>query len=116
MNTIDLFLKAVQYHLSKGATQASIAQRLGVQPQQINAFMKGRANFSEDRKEQISGFFGMTYLEMLNLGYRLTTGSDPVCPETSITPKEIMANLELLDQDSLKIIDALVDKLAKNKE
>lgn len=113
MNTVDLFIKAVRHHLDNGTTQISIANELGIGPQQVNAFMKGRANFSEDRKERVSAFFGMTYLEMLNLGYQLMTGSKSVVPEVPVTLSETIQNLEKLDQKDLKIINDMASRLAE---
>jgi len=96
MNTVDLFIRAVMYHLDNGATQVSIAKELGVGPQQVNAFIKGRCNFSEDRKERMSKFFNMTYLEMLNLGHELITGSKPSVPEVEIDHSTVSKKLESL--------------------
>lgn len=113
MNITELFVKAVRSHLGTGFTQVAVAKKLGVSPQELNGFLNGRRNFSDTKKEQLANIFGKTYLEMLNLGYRLATGSEPDKPELPIELKDVVAKLERLDQDSLKIIDALADKLPK---
>jgi len=113
MSISELFLKAVQHHLSQGATQVAIANHLGIEPQQVNAFMKGRSNFSEDRKERVSAFFGKTYLEMLNLGHRLETGSDSPAPEISVNMAELFSKLEKLDQKDLILINGLASRLSE---
>jgi len=114
MEPTEIFRTSLRYLLEKNdRSQADIARILKIAPQRLNDYLGQRVNFSEHRRQQIANLFNMTYLEMLNLGYRLATGSDPVEPELPIELKDIIAKLEQLDQDSLKIIDALADKLPK---
>jgi len=57
----------------------------------------------------------MTYLEMLNLGHKLATGSEPAEPEVPIELKDVIPKLKDLDQSDLKIINELADRLSKGK-
>ena len=113
MNITSLLRKAVRYHLGSGLTQVAVAKKLGVRPQELNGFLNGRINFSDTRKEQLANVFGKTYLEMLNLGYKLATGSEPVEPELPIELKDVMLKAEKLNQSDLKLVDDLITRLIK---
>lgn len=71
MKTTDIFRKALMSFFNDKLTQSVLADSLGIQRPLMNDFIKGRRNFSEERREKISEFLGKTYLEMLILGKRL---------------------------------------------
>ena len=114
MNASKLFRKAVEYHLQKGYTQVYVSKELGIQPQQFNSFLKGRRNFSEERKEEISKIFGKSYLDMLNVGHQIIQGSKPKSQKIKISVTNIVPKLKKLDPEDLKFIDELATRLIKN--
>lgn len=76
MKASEIFIKAVSAFFDKKNTQAAFATKIGVDPQQLNGFLKGRRNFSEDRKELVSKCLGKTYPEMLNIGRKLVNNEE----------------------------------------
>ena len=113
MNATELFIKAVEYHLQKGFTQVTLAKELGIQPQQVNSFLKGRRNFSDERKEDISKIFGKSYLEMLNIGHFIMTGNYIKESYIPINFKNLVSKLERLSSNDLKLIDDLANRLSR---
>ncbi len=71
MQTTEYFRKALLSFLNEDVTQSKIADALKIQRPLMNDFLKGRRNFSEDRKETIAEYFGKTYLDMLLIGHNL---------------------------------------------
>ena len=78
MKTTDIFIKTLQSFISEEITQSKLAELIGVTRQQLNDFLKGRRNFSEDRKELIAENLGKTYLEMLNKGQKLIDSENDI--------------------------------------
>lgn len=76
MQTTKYFRKALLSFLNEDITQSKIADALNIQRPLMNDFLKGRRNFSEDRKETIAEYFGKTYLEMLIIGHSLVEKKD----------------------------------------
>ncbi len=76
MKTRELFIKAIQNELANaGKTQSKLADDLKITRPLMSNFlkMKPKGNFSEERKEIISEYFGKSYYEMLKLGEELLT-------------------------------------------
>lgn len=114
MEPTEIFKVSFKYLLEKfNVTQVKIAEHIGVSPRSVNDYFGGRVNYSENRRQQIANFFGKTYLEMLNLGHQLLTGSELAAPDLPVNLKDVMSKLKDLDQESLKLISALADKLPK---
>lgn len=69
MDASDFFRKAVVYKLKeKKQTQVWLAKKLKIAPPDLNSFLKGGRNFSENRKEKLAQILGTTYIDMLILG------------------------------------------------
>lgn len=101
MKATDLYRKALYKILSdKQKTQAYIADQIGVQSQTINDFIRGRRNFSETKKEEIARVLGTTYIDMLNLGRKLS--------ENGVSEKEKQANIVPIPHKDL--IDQFIDQ------
>lgn len=72
MNANNYFKKALSHQIKTlNIKQKTIADALNIQTTQISGYLKDKRGFSEDRKESISEYFGMTYFEMLELGKKL---------------------------------------------
>lgn len=73
MKTSDIFIKAVLHILGEkpSGAQGRLADKANIKRTVLNDFLKGRRNFSEERKELISEALGRTYIEMLNIGNTL---------------------------------------------
>lgn len=69
MNTNDYFKKALAYKIKfLNIKQKTIADALNIQTTQISGYLKDKRGFSEERKEMISEYLGLSYFEMLELG------------------------------------------------
>lgn len=95
-------------------TQVDIAKHLNVKPRSVNDYLGGRVNYSEQRRMLIAQYFGKTYLGMLQLGHKLTTGTEPIAPDTSVNLKDVVSKLESMNQQDLKLINDMVTRLSKN--
>ena len=100
---------------TQNMTQKRLAEDLTINPILMNDYLKGRKNFSEDRMSLIAGHLDHSILEMLLLGHQLATGIEPVAPEIPVNLKDVILKLEGLDQESLKLISALADKLPRKE-
>ncbi len=74
MKTTEIFIKSLNTFFSKGITQSHLADAIGVARQHLNDFIKGRRNFSEEKKEKIAEVLGMTYVDMLIIGKSIVDG------------------------------------------
>ncbi|WP_300463169.1 helix-turn-helix transcriptional regulator [Desulfobacula sp.] len=114
MEPTEIFKISFKHLLEKrNVTQVKIAEHIGVSPRSVNDYFGARVNYSEHRRQRIANFFGKTYLEMLNLGHQLTTGSDPIKQELPVVLKDVVSKLGKLDQKDLKLVDELVTRLSK---
>lgn len=120
MEATDLYLKALQRYLDKGeATQAGLARDLGVTPQHLNGFIKGRRNFSEERKEELARLLGTTYIDMLFLGREIAEGEtasfQPVERKSgkvaSLTHDEIISQFE--DKETARKLNQMLVTIEK---
>ena len=114
MKAPEIFKNAVIFLLEKTETKRSVlADSTEIPRPHLTSYLNGDRGFSEDKRELIAQYFGKTYLEMLNLGHQLATGTEPIASELPVNLKDVIKKLEALDQESLKLISALADKLPK---
>ena len=79
-DTHILFTAAVKFLLKEGKktdkslSQATLARSIGVEPANLSGFLNRHLNYSENKRVQISTFFKTSYLDMLNLGYKIQNG------------------------------------------
>ncbi len=114
MKVSDLFRVALKNELMiRGVSQKKLSDDLGINPILINNFLKKRKNFSEDRMEIISKYFNLTLFEMLTIGQELS--SPPAKPKSDISIKvsDIAQKLEFMNQQDLKLINQMADRLIK---
>ncbi len=95
MKSIDLYRKALISFLDEKNTQSSLADALKFPRPNINDFLKGRRNFSEEKLQRIAAYFGKTYLEMLVLGQELFDKENNVSPKKET--KTLSKNNDLND-------------------
>jgi transcriptional regulator with XRE-family HTH domain len=77
-DTRKLFTEAVKELLQqKRIQQKLLAESINTAPSDLSSFlnMHPNKNFSEYRREQISSFFGLTYIDMLLIGKKLCDNS-----------------------------------------
>ena len=114
MEPTEIFKISFKHLLKKhDVSQVKIADHIGVSPRSVNDYFGSRVNYSEQRRQKIANYFDMTYLEMLNLGHQLATGSEPVSPEAPLSHSEVSAKIKKLDQKDLKIINDMASRLAE---
>jgi phage repressor protein C with HTH and peptisase S24 domain len=76
MEPSDFFRKALDYFVRKEKVikQVDLADRMGVDKRQVNDYLGGRTNWSEDKRMQACSIIKKNYLEMLNIGKALGEG------------------------------------------
>lgn len=115
MESRDYIIKAFEHLLPQkpGRTQKDVADFLGVQPPQLNGFLKKTRNFSEKKREMLAEFFDMTYIEMLFLGRDLTNGK-PIADNSTL--KMESSDMKLKFEMSQKLVKSLESENALLKE
>jgi len=75
----DKFRKALEYFIKKRGRgiQLKIGQKTGINPVYLNHIIKGRKPGSEEVREKIASFFGLSYENFLALGAWLLEGKNP---------------------------------------
>ena len=130
METADYFRKAVQDYLKdkpRGA-QSELAENAGIKRIHLNDFLGKRRVLQEKDRIKITNFLGYDYLEFLQHGKRLLEGkpepSNEPCPivvkthpnkDKDFLKVDVVAEkLQSLNQDDIKIIDLLINRLSKS--
>jgi len=68
----DKFITALEKLLKeRGITQAELARRLGISKQHLHNIIKGRRSGSDEMRERIANFFGLTFEQMLSIGAQI---------------------------------------------
>jgi transcriptional regulator with XRE-family HTH domain len=66
-STTDIFRFALKKHIKKqNIKQSEIADGLGIDRPALNAFLRGKKNFSLKRQEQIAKHIGYDYIDLIN--------------------------------------------------
>lgn len=71
-DTQEIFVEATKKLLDeRGISQKALADAINVAPSELSGFMTLNKNYSEPKRSRIAEFFGMSYLQMLNMGQTL---------------------------------------------
>ena len=122
MKAAEIFKKAFCHLMDKqDLKQSEVADALGIKRPHMNAYLKGTRGFSEDKREEISAYFGMSYLSMLNLGGTLVDGEEtqslhpqpiPIDQATRILQKAMnKASVQLNEKQQKAVVKILREKL-----
>ncbi|MCP4163037.1 MAG: hypothetical protein GY760_23500 [Deltaproteobacteria bacterium] len=118
----EAYIKALNSFFSKKKNQTTLAKYLKITPSNLNVFLKGHRNFSDEEKGKIAEYFGSTYAEMIIIGLELQSREENVIRKfkQKLLAKEcneIMIELEALDLDELQEVkDYLEFRLEKRKK
>jgi len=84
-NALDIFRSAIKKLIKEKKkaeeaagrifTQAMVANSMGVDPNNLSAFLNGHRQYSEAKREDLSRFFGKTYLEVLGINEDQTSSN-----------------------------------------
>ena len=121
MKTVDMFRIALKSFLNKEITQSRVADDLKIPRPLMSDFLKEKRNFSEDRKEVISTYFGKTYFEMLEVGKKILEGegSEVVAIDPAVRilfAAEKKAGTKLNSNQREKVIEIIRAELKKNED
>lgn len=58
----------------KKLTVGEVADKINVSPSNLSGFLNFHRNYSEDKRQELSDYFGMKYVEVLNLGTAVLSG------------------------------------------
>ena len=77
MKASEIFRKTLSIFFEKKIiVQSTMADALGYHRTTLNSYIKGRINYSEDKREEMVEYLGFGYIEFLELGRRML-GSEP---------------------------------------
>ena len=119
MKSDNYFRNALKYKMQeKKIRQKDIADALSFRGTQLSEYLSEKRGFSEHRKELLSAFLGLTYIEMLLLGKKIVEGGSLDFFNSEIKNKQTEDSLYLKEilEETKWLNESLVADLERKKE